>query len=125
MLASHDMRRRATNPQTRTAPPESTYMSQTARGSRAPSQHRIEPSHEESVDNDGGNDQRRNESIGRLPTPRDHDVRTRSEREQGHCRHAGYNTVRTLRQTHAEVPKEIVDEVLLVDHCSVDATANL
>ena len=36
-----------------------------------------------------------------------------------------YNAVRTLRQTCAELPREIVDEVLLVDDHSSDATVEL
>lgn len=36
-----------------------------------------------------------------------------------------YNAVRTLRQTCAELPRDIVDEVLLVDDHSSDATVEL
>jgi glycosyltransferase involved in cell wall biosynthesis len=36
-----------------------------------------------------------------------------------------YNAVRTLRQTCAELPREVVDEVLLVDDHSSDATVEL
>ena len=36
-----------------------------------------------------------------------------------------YNAVRTLRQTCGELPREIVDEVLLVDDHSSDATVEL
>jgi len=36
-----------------------------------------------------------------------------------------YNAVRTLRQTCAELPREIVDEVLVVDDYSSDATVQL
>lgn len=34
-----------------------------------------------------------------------------------------YNAERTLRQTHAELPRDYVDEVILVDDASRDATA--
>ncbi|MEJ7710856.1 MAG: glycosyltransferase [Pyrinomonadaceae bacterium] len=36
-----------------------------------------------------------------------------------------YNAAKTLRQTYADVPLEIVDEVLLVDDGSSDATVEL
>ena len=36
-----------------------------------------------------------------------------------------YNAARTLRQTCAELPREIVDEVLVVDDHSSDATVQL
>ena len=36
-----------------------------------------------------------------------------------------YNAERTLRRTYAEVPREIVDEVILVDDYSQDRTAEL
>jgi len=36
-----------------------------------------------------------------------------------------YNAAKTLQQTYSEVPKEVVDEVLLVDDGSSDATVSL
>ncbi|HEX9017086.1 MAG TPA: glycosyltransferase, partial [Chloroflexota bacterium] len=36
-----------------------------------------------------------------------------------------YNAARTLEQTFAEVPHEIVDEVLLTDDASIDDTVAL
>ena len=33
-----------------------------------------------------------------------------------------YNAEKTLEQTYAEIPREIVDEVLLTDDCSRDGT---
>jgi glycosyltransferase involved in cell wall biosynthesis len=36
-----------------------------------------------------------------------------------------YNAERTLRKTHAEVPKDIVDEIILVDDQSQDRTAEI
>lgn len=36
-----------------------------------------------------------------------------------------YNAARTLEQTYAEIPHDIVDEVVLVDDCSGDNTANI
>src|SRR5208283_788845 len=36
-----------------------------------------------------------------------------------------YNAVRTLRQTCAELPREVVDEILVVDDHSSDATVQL
>jgi len=36
-----------------------------------------------------------------------------------------YNAVRTLRQTVDEIPREIVDDIILTDDCSSDGTAEL
>ena len=36
-----------------------------------------------------------------------------------------YNAARTLRQTYAEVPRDVVDEVILVDDASHDATVDV
>jgi len=36
-----------------------------------------------------------------------------------------YNAEKTLRKTYAEIPREIVDKVILVDDCSRDNTAQL
>jgi glycosyltransferase involved in cell wall biosynthesis len=36
-----------------------------------------------------------------------------------------YNAARTLERTYAEIPRDIVDEVILTDDCSQDATVNL
>jgi glycosyltransferase involved in cell wall biosynthesis len=36
-----------------------------------------------------------------------------------------YNAERTLRQTYAEIPHDVVDEVLLVDDASQDHTARV
>ena len=41
------------------------------------------------------------------------------------CGDAGYNAEHTLDRTYAEVPKEIVDDMILVDDCSTDATAKV
>jgi glycosyltransferase involved in cell wall biosynthesis len=37
----------------------------------------------------------------------------------------GYNAEHTLERTYAEIPKEVVDDVILVDDCSTDATARV
>jgi len=36
-----------------------------------------------------------------------------------------YNAEKTLDQTHGEIPRDVVDEILLVDDCSADRTAAL
>ena len=36
-----------------------------------------------------------------------------------------YNAVRTLRQTVDEIPRDIVDDIILTDDCSSDGTAEL
>ncbi|MGE5270319.1 MAG: glycosyltransferase family 2 protein [Thiohalocapsa sp.] len=36
-----------------------------------------------------------------------------------------YNAARTLRQTYAEIPRDVVDDILLVDDASHDNTVNL
>ena len=36
-----------------------------------------------------------------------------------------YNAAQTLRQTLADIPVDVVDEVILVDDCSTDGTAEL
>src|SRR4051794_40840267 len=36
-----------------------------------------------------------------------------------------YNASKTLRQTHAEIPMDIVDDVILVDDASTDETAKV
>jgi glycosyltransferase involved in cell wall biosynthesis len=37
----------------------------------------------------------------------------------------GYNAEHTLEQTYAEIPKDMVDDMILVDDCSTDATARV
>ena len=36
-----------------------------------------------------------------------------------------YNAAKTLRQTYSEIPRHIVDEVILVDDFSTDETSSL
>jgi glycosyltransferase involved in cell wall biosynthesis len=36
-----------------------------------------------------------------------------------------YNAERTLERTYKEIPKDIVDEVIVVDDCSDDKTAQI
>src|ERR1700761_830370 len=36
-----------------------------------------------------------------------------------------YNASRTLRQTYAEIPHDIVDDIILTDDCSSDDTADI
>ena len=36
-----------------------------------------------------------------------------------------YNAATTLRQTYSELPRDLVDDVILVDDASVDGTAGL
>ena len=36
-----------------------------------------------------------------------------------------YNAERTLERTLREIPKDIVDDIVLVDDCSTDDTANV
>jgi glycosyltransferase involved in cell wall biosynthesis len=37
----------------------------------------------------------------------------------------GYNAEHTLKQTYDEIPKDMVDDMILVDDCSTDATARV
>jgi glycosyltransferase involved in cell wall biosynthesis len=36
-----------------------------------------------------------------------------------------YNAAKTLERTYAEIPKDVVDDVILTDDASADATAEL